>query len=70
MRLVKDPEYCLETGRRVTPAVGVCNHCSNHVVLEDSWSNECSCCHTEYNGSGQELAPREFWGEETGESFV
>jgi hypothetical protein len=29
---------------------------------------ECDKCHREYNSSGQELAPREQWGEETGET--
>lgn len=42
--------------------------CGTHLTLHDSWSNECSCG-TEYNGSGQKLAPRRFWGEETGERF-
>lgn len=29
---------------------------------------ECQKCGTEYNSAGQKLAPREFWGEETGET--
>jgi len=31
-------------------------------------TNTCSVCNTDYNMSGQKLAPREQWGEETGES--
>lgn len=45
-----------------------CN-CGNHVTCYDSWANDCDKCHTEYNGSGQQLAPRCFWGEETGETY-
>lgn len=29
---------------------------------------ECQKCGSEYNSSGQKLAPREQWGEETGET--
>lgn len=31
------------------------------------WVNICEQCGAEYNGSGQRLAPRAQWGEETGE---
>ena len=34
------------------------------------FTNTCDCCNTDYNGSGQELSPREQWGEETGESYL
>lgn len=27
----------------------------------------CDACDADYNGSGQRLAPRRYWGEETGE---
>lgn len=47
------------------PAEGRCD-CGRCVVLDDSWINSCDCGR-EYNGSGQELAPRAQWGEETGE---
>jgi hypothetical protein len=43
--------------------------CGAEVVLDDSWANPCPRCHVEYNGAGQKLAPRRFWGEETGEQF-
>lgn len=33
-------------------------------------TNVCSGCGTDYNMSGQELAPREQWGEETGEHYL
>jgi len=50
------------------PAVGLCNHCDSEVVLY-GFTNTCEKCETDYNMSGQELAPREQWGEETGESL-
>ncbi len=43
--------------------------CGTLVECDDSWANECRRCGREFNGSGQALAPREFWGEETGETF-
>ena len=47
------------------PAVGRCT-CGGEVVL-DSFTCPCDSCHLEYNASGQLLAPRHYWGEETGE---
>lgn len=49
--------------------VVLCN-CGDIVECWDSWANECDKCGTEYNGSGQELAPRNQWGWETGETFA
>lgn len=46
-----------------------CNNCKSDVILVDPMTNTCSCG-TEYNGFGQELAPREQWGWETGENLV
>lgn len=34
------------------------------------FTNTCEKCSRDFNQSGQELAPREFWGEETGESLA
>ncbi len=48
------------------PAVGECEVCGREVIL-DGFTNTCECG-VDYNGSGQLLAPREQWGEETGES--
>ena len=56
------------TNRYVEPAVGECNHCGEEVHLT-GFTNTCECG-TDYNMSGQELAPREQWGEETGESLA
>jgi hypothetical protein len=46
--------------------------CGGEVVCVDAWANTCGSdtCTTEWNGFGQRLAPRQFWGEETGESFT
>lgn len=43
--------------------------CGATVVLWDTWATDCQRCGREYNGSGQELADRRFWGDETGERF-
>lgn len=36
----------------------------------DGFTNTCDRCGRDYNSSGQELAPRSQWGEETGESLA
>jgi hypothetical protein len=48
------------------PAIGLCDHCGDEVVLS-GFTNTCECG-ADYNGAGQRLAPREQWGEETGET--
>ena len=50
----------------VEPRIGRCQ-CGAEVELEH-FTNTCDCGR-DYNMSGQELAPREQWGEETGESL-
>ena len=50
------------------PAIGLCNHCEREVELS-GFTNTCDCG-ADYNMSGQELAPRCQWGEETGESLA
>jgi hypothetical protein len=49
-----------------SPTIIEC-HCGNEVHCE-SFTNECYKCHRDYSSSGQLLAPRSQWGEETGES--
>jgi hypothetical protein len=44
--------------------------CGAHVTLYSSWANSCPGCGREYNGSGQLLADRSLWGEETDESVA
>lgn len=48
-------------------AVGICEDCGEEVVLS-GFTNTCDCG-ADYNSSGQRLAPRSQWGEETGESL-
>lgn len=50
-----------------TSRVGRCQ-CGEKVYL-DSFTNTCDRCGADYNSSGQLLAPREQWGEETGEHW-
>ncbi len=42
--------------------------CGAKIALS-GFTNTCRSCDTDYNMSGQTLAPRHFWGEETGEHF-
>ena len=48
------------------PAIGRCDSCGRAVALE-GFTNTCDCG-ADYNSAGQRLAPREQWGEETGET--
>lgn len=48
-------------------AEGKCD-CGRIVYLSD-FTNPCECGR-DYNMSGQQLAPRSFWGEETGEHWT
>lgn len=50
------------------PAVIQCDGCKRHVTLH-GFTNTCDCG-ADYNSSGQRLAPREQWGEETGEPLA
>ena len=43
--------------------------CCDHWLVCDGFTNTCDSCGQDFNGSGQALAPREQWGEETGESL-
>lgn len=52
--------------RYTSPALGNCDDCGREVSL-DGFTNTCECG-ADYNMSGSRLAPREQWGEETGES--
>jgi hypothetical protein len=50
------------------PAVGQCDVCGQYVDL-CGFTNTCDCG-ADYNMSGQRLAGREQWGEDTGESLA
>ena len=49
-----------------TPGIGLCEVCGHEVELE-GFTCTCDNCGADYNSSGQRLASRECWGEETGE---
>lgn len=48
------------------PASGIC--CKTEFELS-RFTNTCPDCGTDYNSSGQQLADRSVWGEETGEQW-
>lgn len=50
------------------PSEGVCDVCGEVVALR-GFTNTCDCG-ADYNMSGQRLAPRSQWGEDTGESVA
>lgn len=50
-----------------TPAIGLCD-CGREVELA-GFTNTCDCGR-DYNSGGTLLAPREQWGEETGEHLA
>jgi hypothetical protein len=52
-----------------SPAEGKCERCGRVVELY-GFTNTCEGCGADYNMSGQLLAPREQWGEETGEPLA
>lgn len=60
----------IRANRRVwsEPAVLKCD-CETHIELAD-FTNTCEKCGADYNFAGQRLAPREQWGEETGEHWT
>ena len=60
MKIIRKSDH-----RTRTPAIGECS-CGRHVALT-GFTNTCDCG-ADYNMSGQRLAPRSQWGEETGET--
>ena len=53
---------------RTRPVVIVTCSCGAQLVCDDGFLNTCDRCRRDYNGAGQLLAPRDQWGEETGET--
>ena len=43
--------------------------CCGEWLSLGNFTNTCQHCEADYNGSGQRLASRQFWGEETGEHW-
>lgn len=58
--------YYENTFENRLPAEKLC--CGEWLPLPN-FTNTCSHCGADYNSSGQLLAPRHFWGEETGEHW-
>jgi len=70
-RPLKDRGAVAYRNSYIEPAIGVCDRCGRpDVVLSDALANTCAGCGADYNLSGQRLAPRSQWGEETGESLA
>jgi hypothetical protein len=64
---VTGPEFKSWIHHYSEPAIGRCS-CGCEVELY-GFTNTCDKCGRDYNMSGQALAPRSQWGEETGESY-
>jgi len=47
----------------------IVNCCGIEIECSE-FTNTCSVCGADYNWNGTRLAPREQWGEETGESIA
>ena len=65
---VSGPQLVQDQGDYWEPAIIRCD-CGAKVVLENLFTITCDNCDADYNSSGQRLAPRSQWGEETGESY-
>jgi hypothetical protein len=65
---ISGPFYSAREWSYMQAAVYRCK-CGGEIVCESPYGNDCNRCNGEFNQSGQRLAPREFWGEETGESY-
>jgi hypothetical protein len=55
---------------REDPKVIDCVKCNAKVELTHHFINTCPNCGQDYDGSGNSLAPRINWGEETGENWT
>lgn len=62
--IIKKSKYF---GYNKEPMVIICN-CGTTLELPE-FTNTCPGCNLDYNSMGQMLAPRDQWGEETGESL-
>lgn len=63
-----DEEITSTENRRKVAAIGKCG-CGVLVHLGD-FTNTCLKCGADYNWNGARLAPREQWGQETGEHYL
>jgi hypothetical protein len=67
MRKISEEERSDPDGHLVYPAVWECD-CGEELFCCD-FTNTCDGCGADYNWNGTRLAPREQWGEETGEHW-
>jgi hypothetical protein len=76
--IVRDPKLgrirlwncaCDDNGKIHSPLIVIRCACGTEVPLYDSFLNTCACG-ADYDGGGMRLAPREQWGEETGETLA
>ena len=63
---VSNPQIKQYINRYIDPALAKC--ICGHTIELAAFTNTCERCNRDYNMSGQELAPRSQWGEETGET--
>ena len=57
--------FCMRAGKEIRMKTITC--CDEELCCT-KFTNTCPHCGTDYNSAGQQLAPRDQWGEETGES--
>lgn len=55
---------CPKCGRKMYRSRFITCECGTTVYLDNPLTNECLTCGKLYNGFGQELAPREEWGDD------
>lgn len=60
------PKGCYSHWAKIFPLIKC--HCGEDVVCSN-FTNTCDNCESDYNFAGDLLAPREQWGEETGEHW-
>jgi hypothetical protein len=59
----------MDSDSTYSPARKILVCCGDEIELSD-FTNTCEHCGSDYNWAGQRLAPREHWGEETGEHWL
>jgi hypothetical protein len=67
--LVFNPDIGMTKGYRLVPGIVACPCGRNLEIDPRDFTTTCECG-ADFNGSGDRLAPREQWGEETGEHWM
>jgi hypothetical protein len=68
MRYITETFRSRYDGQEIERRVCVITCCGAEIECRN-FTNTCDQCGADYNFSGQRLAPRSQWGEETGESW-